>query len=104
MRGSAAAQLAVSRMDAIGEGYVLVSWSMSRPANWHLLTGAELEVGAALFEGASNQQIAAGRGSSVRTVANQVASIFRKLGVRSRGELAAAATRGARLLIPCIFA
>jgi DNA-binding CsgD family transcriptional regulator len=66
---------------------------MSRPDNWDLLTGAELEVAAALIEGASNQRIAGARGFSVRTVANQVASIFRKLGVRSRGELAAAGTR-----------
>ena len=78
---------------AAGEGYVLVSWSMSPPANWDALTRAELAVATALIEGASNREIAAARGSSVRTVANQVASIFRKLGVRSRGELV---TTGAR--------
>lgn len=93
MRGSAAAQLAASPIDAVDERYVLLSWSMSPPANWDLLTGAELQVAAALVEGASNRQIATSRGSSVRTVANQVASIFRKLGVRSRGELAATSTR-----------
>jgi DNA-binding CsgD family transcriptional regulator len=66
---------------------------MLPPANWEQLTGAELAVATALVEGASNQQIAIARGSSVRTVANQVASIFRKLGVRSRGELAAEGAR-----------
>jgi DNA-binding CsgD family transcriptional regulator len=93
VRGSAAAQLAALPIEAAGQAYVLVCWSMSKPANWDQLTGAELQVAAALVEGASNQQIAIARGSSVRTVANQVASIFRKLGVRSRADLAATAAR-----------
>jgi DNA-binding CsgD family transcriptional regulator len=93
VRGSAAAQLAVSAIESAGTAYVLVSWSMSKPSNWHLLTRAELEVASALLDGGTNQQIAAARGSSVRTVANQVASIFRKLGVGSRGELAANGAR-----------
>ena len=38
--------------------------------------------------GRSNGEIAAARGRSVRTIANQVAAIFRKLGVGSRLELA----------------
>jgi len=38
-------------MDAIGEGYVLVSWSMSRPANWDLLTGARVRGGGRAFRG-----------------------------------------------------
>lgn len=54
-----------------------------------LLTAAEREVAAAILEGKSNAAIAKQRKSAVRTVANQVASIFRKLGVHSRGELAA---------------
>ena len=93
MRGSAAAQLAALPIEAAGQAYVLLCWSMSPPANWEQLTGAELAVATALVEGGSNQQIAIARGSSVRTVANQVASIFRKLGVRSRGELAAEGAR-----------
>jgi DNA-binding NarL/FixJ family response regulator len=54
-----------------------------------LLTASEREVAAAILEGKSNAAIAKQRKSAVRTVANQVASIFRKLGVHSRGELAA---------------
>jgi DNA-binding NarL/FixJ family response regulator len=54
-----------------------------------LLTPAEREVAAAILEGKSNAAIARQRKSAVRTVANQVASLFRKLGVHSRGELAA---------------
>lgn len=55
------------------------------------LTAAEREVRDALVRGETNNQIAAARGTSVRTVANQVASLMRKLGVGSRAELAALA-------------
>ena len=41
-----------------------------------------------LLDGKSNKAIAAARATSERTVANQLASIYRKLGVNSRSELA----------------
>ena len=53
------------------------------------LTSAEKSVVGAIFEGKSNVAIAQDRGTSPRTVANQVASIFRKHGVASRAELVA---------------
>lgn len=53
------------------------------------LTSAEQSVVRALFEGKSNDIIAGERGTSPRTVANQIASIFRKHGVASRAELVA---------------
>ncbi|MBL8918217.1 MAG: helix-turn-helix transcriptional regulator [Myxococcaceae bacterium] len=53
------------------------------------LTGAEREVMALLLEGKTNAQIAKARKTAVRTVANQIASLFRKYGVGSRAELAA---------------
>lgn len=53
------------------------------------LTAAERGVLAGLVEGLTNQQIAERRGTSVRTVANQVASLFKKLEVGSRAELVA---------------
>lgn len=52
------------------------------------LTGAECEVALAVARGLSNAEIARERGASVRTVANQVAAILKKLGVSSRVELA----------------
>jgi DNA-binding CsgD family transcriptional regulator len=55
------------------------------------LTVAESEVLLRLLDGCTNDEIATQRGVSMRTVANQVASIFRKLGVSSRSELAATA-------------
>jgi len=53
------------------------------------LSQAEREVVAALVAGSTNADIARRRHSSERTVANQVQSVFRKLQVRSRSELAA---------------
>ncbi len=53
------------------------------------LTAAEREVLAAMVRGATNRDIAAARNRSERTVANQVASVFAKLGVDSRRGLLA---------------
>jgi DNA-binding NarL/FixJ family response regulator len=53
------------------------------------LSTAEREVAALAAAGLRNAAIAAYRRTSVRTVANQMASILRKLGVSSRYELAA---------------
>jgi DNA-binding NarL/FixJ family response regulator len=51
------------------------------------LTTAERAVVELILRGCSNAEIAKARGTASRTVANQVASIFRKLGVSSRAEL-----------------
>lgn len=51
------------------------------------ITQSETEVMKLMLEGLSNAEIARSRGRAVRTVANQVASLFRKLGVNSRSEL-----------------
>jgi DNA-binding NarL/FixJ family response regulator len=51
------------------------------------LTDAEREVLAALLTGSTNRNIAQRRNCSEHTVANQVQSIFRKVGVQSRSEL-----------------
>lgn len=53
------------------------------------LTPAEREVTVLLLDGRDNASIAEERGTSLRTTANQIASVFRKLGVSSRAELAA---------------
>jgi DNA-binding NarL/FixJ family response regulator len=52
------------------------------------LTPTERDVVAHLMCGSTNQDIAIRRGTSSRTIANQIQSIFRKLGVQSRVELA----------------
>jgi DNA-binding CsgD family transcriptional regulator len=57
------------------------------------LSPAERAVVALALEGLSNREIARRRGSSARTVANQLAAAYRKLGVSGRAELAAARER-----------
>lgn len=59
--------------------------SRSAPA----LTRAERDVARRLLAGEKMATIAKARGTAVRTVANQIASIYKKLGVNSRAELAA---------------
>jgi DNA-binding NarL/FixJ family response regulator len=52
------------------------------------LTESERQVTAQILAGSTNADIASRRDVSEHTVANQVQAIFRKLEVRSRGELA----------------
>jgi DNA-binding NarL/FixJ family response regulator len=54
-----------------------------------VLTAAEREVTGLMLRGLSNREIAARRGRSVRTVANQVARILEKMGVPNRRALVA---------------
>src|SRR5689334_9857938 len=64
-------------------------------ADWRSqLTPAEIEVAEDALAGLNNAQIASKRGSAVRTVANQLAAIYRKLNVRSRLELSLYALAG----------
>lgn len=68
-------------------------WVISVPlpdATLEPLTAAEREVARLVVDGASNADVARKRGTSVRTVANQLRSIYGKLGIASRAELAAA--------------
>ena len=53
------------------------------------LTSSECAVLALVLGGQSNAEIARARGTSVRTIANQVAAVYQKLGVGSRRELGA---------------
>ena len=54
----------------------------------HLLTTAELAVARLAARGHSSARIAAARGVSERTIANQLASVYGKLSIGSRSELA----------------
>ena len=63
------------------------------------LTQAEINVLVGLLAGRSNAEIAGDRGCSVRTIANHVASILRKLGVKSRLEVVAKMPQSGRHLV-----
>jgi DNA-binding NarL/FixJ family response regulator len=71
-----------------GDEYLVLSFRVAPPARSASLTRAEWAVAQAVLSGARNAEIARQRGRSVNTVARQVASIFKKLGVRSRIGLA----------------
>lgn len=77
-----------------GEPLALGSYGLLDPAQLASLTDSEREVTGALLRGDTNAEIARCRGSSTRTVANQVRAIFEKLDVHSRAELAAALYAG----------
>lgn len=70
-----------------GETFLILSLPLGA-LDLSKLTPAERAVAEAMIDGKSNAEIAKLRGRSVRTIANQIASIFRKLGVGSRAELA----------------
>lgn len=72
-----------------GDEVVALRAPLGRGEAFDALSPAEREVADAVLRGDSNRTIAAARATSVRTVANQLASIYRKLGVRGRTELAA---------------
>lgn len=74
-----------------GVEHVVFSWESRGSPGGALsaLSESERAVCALLLGGASNAEIAAARKTSPRTVANQVASMLKKLGVASRFELVA---------------
>ena len=71
----------------VGEEELVVFVWEPTPSGQIALSEAERVVLALVVAGKSNAAIAQARGTSVRTVANQVASLLRKLGARSRYDL-----------------
>lgn len=72
----------------LGTAYAVLSYQIPQNPILLELTPAELEVLELWLDGASAEEVSALRGCAVRTVNNQVASIYRKLGAGSRAELA----------------
>jgi DNA-binding CsgD family transcriptional regulator len=79
--------LFAEKLDVQGDEFLLLAFPAER-GDLSGLTSAEQEVASELLQGRSYQEIARQRGTTSGTVANQVRSIFRKIGVRSRSELA----------------
>jgi DNA-binding NarL/FixJ family response regulator len=61
-----------------------------------VLTCAELQVSSLLLQGKTHAEVAAARGTTTRTIANQLASIFEKLQVSGRLDLVTTLARGCR--------
>ncbi|MBK8998546.1 MAG: hypothetical protein IPM35_22730 [Myxococcales bacterium] len=76
------------RLELDERNVLVMSFPLHRGSALPTLTAAEHDVLRLVLAGASNAQVARARGSSPRTVANQLASIFRKAGVFSRSTLA----------------
>jgi DNA-binding NarL/FixJ family response regulator len=81
------ADLLVTPLAFGSEHYIVMSVPTFGSA-FERLTRTERLLVQALLAGSSNCEIARRRGRSPRTIANQVASIYRKLGISSRLELA----------------
>lgn len=73
------------RFQRDGEEYLVLSLPLRVPSE---LTGAEAEVAHLATAGLTELEIAERRGVSRKTVHNQLQSIYRKLGVRDRAQLA----------------
>ncbi len=78
-----------TRLQLDGVEYMVVEWTPAKPAELGALTVAERQVADLVARGATNATIAQLRKTSVRTVANQVNAILRKLRVPSRVHIAA---------------
>lgn len=87
----------ISRFELGGvDGVVIDTGPASDAALWSRLSPAERHVAGLVLDGLSTSEIAELRRSAYRTVANQLASVYDKLGVNSRlelGRLAASAKR-----------
>ncbi len=71
-----------------GRKWLILSFPHAEPELPETLTSAERAIALDVLRGLSNESIARQRRTSIRTVANQVASVFRKSHVGSRLELA----------------
>ena len=71
----------------LGDDLVLLSFPVAGPGAPAVLTAAEWEVARLVYEGGSNAEVARARNVSVKTIGNQLVSIYRKLGAASRAEL-----------------
>ena len=83
----APAGLRVETFQADGQAFAIIELPRVPRLDRGHLTRSQKSILGLLLAGRSNAEIALQRGRSVRTVAHQVDSIFRRLGVGSRLEL-----------------
>lgn len=86
------ADVQIQFVNIAGRKYAILSHALEE-SDLPALGAQERAVIEAALAGKSNAQIAAERGTRSRTVANQLASAYRKLGVGSRQQLAALRAR-----------
>ena len=84
-----ASGLCSTALEGDDAGAVLVAGQGKGGELWGRLTVAEHDVVTQALEGRSNVEIATRRRRAIRTVANQLATVYARFGVRGRCELAA---------------
>ena len=92
-RATARSGVRTLRVRVGGVDYLILTFSRPRFELPGTLTRAEAAVVEAALTGLTNIQIARRRRCSPRTVANQLASAYRRLGISGRAELAACCAR-----------
>jgi DNA-binding CsgD family transcriptional regulator len=78
--------LTITLIEIAGEQYAVLEFPVGIVADLPL-TPSERKVVMGVLRSQSNAEIAAARGVSVRTIANQLASIYKKLRITSRAKL-----------------
>lgn len=86
---SGRAEVHVSRFQLGEVQFVVASCDIRARLDRYGLTPSEEAICRLVLQGRSNGEIAEQRGTSKRTVANQLQSVYIKIGVRGRRELAA---------------
>jgi len=84
-----------SRLKWAGRTYTVISVERPDRALKHRLSESEYAVACTLVEGKTHAEIAQLRGTSTRTVANQLSTLFHKLKISGRAELLALLAREA---------
>lgn len=77
----------IARFHLRGAEFLVISRQRDDLRARYGLTAAEAAVARMVIEGRTNAEIAAARGTSARTVANQARAVFEKIGVTSRRAL-----------------
>ena len=80
---------AVTEFERGGEQFHVIRYSTAMPCALAGLSEAERAVAELLLQGVRTDTIARRRGTTVRTTSNQIACIYRKVGVHSRLEFVA---------------
>lgn len=98
---SAPASFEITRFTLGAEEYLAVSFPVcgereAEPPDAAPLTQSEREICMLVLAGLSNSEIGRRRGTSPHTIANQVAALYRKLGIGSRRALRARFSPGGR--------
>jgi DNA-binding CsgD family transcriptional regulator len=70
-----------------GEAYAVLEIALRELEPPSGLTAAEQQVVCLVIQGKSNSEIAVERGTSIRTVANQLRSVYAKLKISGRAQL-----------------